>query len=92
MGMLQIQMKKTPAGMSPLEYSSFVHQNVANLCSRGDEDTGTRPEGANVWLLKPEQFEEYWTQQENLKQTPEVKEKYKKLTEQGQVVAVEIDW
>lgn len=89
MGMIETRIKKTPAGMVPAQYLAFVQNNVNRLCSQGDED-GDRPEGGKAWIVTPEQFEEVWNDQENIKK--ELKDKYRLLVEQGQVVAIEIDW
>jgi hypothetical protein len=91
MGMIVTYLKKTPEGKTPLEFCNECHRNVANLIANGDSD-GDRPEGGNASILKLEAFEEQWNTQENLRKNSEVKEKYRQLTAQGQVIVIEIDW
>jgi hypothetical protein len=38
------------------------------------------------------EFEELWNEQQNIRDTPEIKSKYKELASKGQLIAVEIDW
>lgn len=91
MGMLQVQMRKAPDGKTPTEFLREVEARCNVLASQGDAD-GDRPEGATAFILTPEKFEETWASQENLKQTPEIKEKYRQLTLEGKVIVAEIDW
>jgi hypothetical protein len=89
MGMLQTIMKNTPEGKIPSEYAGEVY---ARAVAQMDEDSGSSHDGCECWVLKPEQFDEYWESQENLKNTDEVREKYRKLTDEGRIIVLEMDW
>jgi len=85
MGMLEQHMKKLPDGKQ-------MHEYIKEMNSRLREYTEDGCEGYEIYVVDENNFEEYWSQQENLKQTDEVKQKYLDLSKQGKVIFVEIDW
>lgn len=85
MGMIEGSMRKTPDGQDPAAYLNKVIKNL----SEEDFDYMESYEGK---VLKPEEFEEAWSLQDNLKKEEAIKEKYRALTEKGRVVYVEVEW
>lgn len=86
MGMIQTFMKRVPEGKTAAQYAGEVHERAQQQIyeERGD--------GCECEILTLAKFEEIWEDQENLKKTDEIKEKYRKLTEEGQVIYLEMDW
>ena len=84
MGMIQTFIKKTPEGKTPWEFRSEVEKRLPEYSVGAD--------GAIVGFLTPDNFDEHWDNQENLKKTDEIRDKYRKLTSEGKVIFVEIDW
>ncbi len=90
MGMLETHMKLVPDGITLPDYLATVGVRVAE---RAAGDFGeARAEGHEVRAVTATSFDEDWSQQENLKQTDEVREKYRRLAGEGKVIYVEIDW
>ena len=89
MGMLDIRMRAVPVSLTLEQFVADIEARVRSLYHTPGEAS---PEGHSITILKPDDFEEQWSMQENLKQTPEVKEKYRKLTTEGRVVVLEVDW
>jgi len=87
--MLQTIMKNTPEGKTPSDYAGELYNRAV---AQMDEDAGSSHDGCECFVLKPEQFDEYWESQDNLKNTDEVREKYRNLTKEGRVVILEMDW
>ena len=83
--MLEQHMKKLPDGKQ-------MHEYIKELYSKLNEYTEEGCEGYEVYVVDQNNFQEYWEQQENLKQTDEVREKYYNLAKEGKVVFIEIDW
>jgi hypothetical protein len=84
MGMIQTLLKRVPEGKSRDEFMRQVEQRLPEFAA-GSEHSVVR-------VLTTERFDEAWQNQDNLKETPEVEAKYRKLTAEGQVIEVEIDW
>lgn len=84
MGMLQSLMKKSAEHQSGADFLAEVNGRLPDFADGA--------EGASAWILTGAQFEQAWREQENLKQTAEVKERYRAFTAQGRVVFVEIEW
>lgn len=82
-------MKKVPDDKTPGEFAGEVEMRAQ---AQMDEDAGSSHDGCDCRVLKPEDFDEAWNDQENLKDTEEVREKYRKLTEEGRVILLEMDW
>ena len=82
-------MKKVPEGKAPGVYAGEVEQRASRQMN---EDAGTSHDGCRCWVLKSDEFDEQWEAQENLKNTEEIKEKYRQLTSEGQVIVLEMDW
>jgi hypothetical protein len=85
MGMLEQHMKKLPDGKQMHEYLKEMHSRLREYTEDGCE-------GYEIYVVDENNFEEYWEQQENLKKTDEVRQKYLDLAKQGKVIFVEIDW
>lgn len=86
MGMIQTFMKRVPEGKTAAQYSGEVHERAKEQIYEEGGD------GCECEILTPAKFEEIWEDQENLKKTDEIKEKYRKLTEEGHVIYLEMDW
>jgi hypothetical protein len=84
MGMIQTMIKKVPDTKTVFEYLDEVRVRLPEFSAGA--------ESAEVDILSPAKFDEVWTDQDNLKDTPEIKDKYRRLTETGRVIYVEIDW
>ena len=59
------------------------------LETQGDGD-GDRPEHAEVIDVTEANFDEHWSNQEDLK--PEARDKYLERAKAGHLFAIEIDW
>ena len=84
MGMLQTILRKVPGGTTRSAYMQTLHTHVS--------DIQEEYENYEIFAVKPEQFEEIWSIQETFKDTPEIKEKYRGVAGEGNLIAVEIDW
>ena len=82
--MIQTLMKKVPEGKT---LQQFIKEVEARLPEYSDG-----AEGAEVIVVTPENFNDLWNGQENLKKEPEIEAKYRKLAAEQRVIAVEIDW
>jgi hypothetical protein len=94
MGMLEYKMKGIPErllaeGKTPEVYCREINERLTGLFHIPGE---AAPESASATILKPEQFEQAWEDQDNLIRNDTVKEKYRKWTAEGRVIWVEIDW
>lgn len=89
MGMIQTLMKKVPDDKSA---DVFAGEVAARAKAQMDEDAGNSHDGCDCRVLKLENFDEAWNDQENLKDTPEIREKYRQLTQEGRVILLEMDW
>lgn len=78
-------MKKLPDGKQ-------MHEYIKEMRCRLDDYTEEGCEGYEIYIVNENNFDEYWSQQENLKQTDEVRQKYLELSKQGKVIFIEIDW
>lgn len=79
-------MKRVPEGKTAAQYAGEVHERAKEQIYEEGGD------GCECEILTLAKFEEIWEDQENLKKTDEIKEKYRKLTEEGQVIYLEMDW
>jgi len=87
-GMVETHMRKIPDGMS--RFQAF--REIDNWLSNMSDDSDFRITSSDLKILKESEFEEAWEAQENLKKTPEIKEKYKNLTKEEKVIYIEIVW
>ncbi len=86
MGMIETHMKKVPDDKTALQYATEVLDRAKEKIY---EDGG---DGCECEILTPAKFEQIWNDQENLKKTDEIKEKYRQLTSEGRVIFLEMDW
>lgn len=84
MGMLETWMKRVPDGKQPHEFIKEVHDYMHDYSEGAD--------GYEVKWVNEENFDECWQEQENLKTSDQIREKYRDLSKQGKVVFVQIDW
>lgn len=85
MGMIITQIKRLPEGRERNEWANAVHKNAQNYVYENDG------EGFVVKWLKEEEFDAVWHEQENIKDTPEYRQKYLDETKKGNVLLLEID-
>jgi hypothetical protein len=88
MGMIQTILRKVPEDQTKRVFLESLHKQVQNKLDN-DEDGY---EGYEIFDVTEENFEEIWDVQETFKDTTEIKEKYRKVSQQGNLIAVEIDW
>jgi hypothetical protein len=88
MGMLETQIKRIPEGKTKSEYI----QKLLNQLEDHFSDYENSCESYEVKTLTEENFDEVWKVQDTYKDTPEIKEKYKNLAKEGQLVYIEIDY
>lgn len=86
--MIQTILRKVPEDQPKGVFLESLHKQVQNKLDN-DEDGY---EGYEIFDVVEDNFEEIWKVQETLKDTPEIKEKYRKVSKQGNLIAVEIDW
>jgi hypothetical protein len=84
MGMLQTILRKVPNAVTHAAYMKTLHTHTSNI----QEEY----ENYEIFAVKPERFDEIWSIQETFKDTPEIKEKYRGVASEGNLIAVEIDW
>ena len=89
MGMIQTLMKKVPDDKTP---SQFVQEVQERALAQMNEDAGNSHDGCECRVLEAQDFDVEWENQENLKKTLEIKEKYRNLTNEGRVILLEMDW
>ena len=80
MGMIQTLLQRLPDGTPPEKFITDVQRRLPAFA-----------EGAEhwkAWFLKLEEFEEAWTEQDNIKKTAEIKERYRLAASAGWVVVV----
>ena len=65
---------------------------MQTLHGDANRNTGGNYENYEIFVVKPEQFDEIWSIQDTFKDTPEIKEKYRGVAGEGNLIAVEIDW
>jgi hypothetical protein len=91
MGMIETHVKACKPEADAAAYRENLERKARELMAYGDGD-GDKPEGARVIVLTEENFEEHWRDNENLKDTPEIKAKYLDHAKAGRAFAIEIDW
>lgn len=84
MGMIQTIIKAVPESKTPAQFYTEVNNRMPDFAEGS--------EGYELKWLKPDEFDSAWKEQENIKDTPEIEAKYRKLTSEGKVLCVEIDW
>jgi hypothetical protein len=85
MGMIQTILRKVPDGVTPSAYMKTLHTQAYNNIEGDYEDY-------EIFAVKPERFDEIWSTQKTFKDTPEIREKYRGVASEGNLIAVEIDW
>jgi hypothetical protein len=88
MGMIQTILRKVPEDQTKRVFLESLYKQVQNKLDN-DEDGY---EGYEIFDVTEENFEDIWDVQETFKDTTEIKEKYRKVSKQGNLIAVEIDW
>lgn len=86
--MLQTIIRKVPDGKTQSELMQQVETELCEHFSQMDESC----EDYYVGSLNESNFENVWSVQETYKNTPDIKEKYKKLAKDGKLIYVEIDY
>ena len=87
-GMLETQIKRIPVGKTKSEYIQYLLNQLEDHFS----DFGNSCESYEVKTLTEENFNEVWEVQDTYRDTPEIKEKYKNLAKEGQLIYIEIDY
>ena len=85
---MEEQIKRIPEGKTKTEYI----QKLLNQLEDHFSDYDNSCESYHVRSLTESNFEEVWEVQDTYKDTPEIKEKYKNLAKQGQLIYIEIDY
>jgi len=88
MGMLETQIKRIPEGKTKSEYIQKLLSQLEDHFS----DYENSCDGYEVKTLTEENFNKVWEVQDTYKNTPEIKEKYKNLAKEGQLIYIEIDY
>lgn len=86
--MIQTILRKVPEDQTKRVFLESLYKQVQNKLDN-DEDGY---EGYEIFDVTEENFEDIWDVQETFKDTTEIKEKYRKVSKQGNLIAVEIDW
>jgi hypothetical protein len=88
MGMIQTFLYKVPEDKTIEIFQDFVKSKMEeNLKNNGEVYESVRS-----FAVPVVDFDQLWYDQENLKNTPETKEKYRDLANTNRLIAVEIDW
>jgi len=82
--MLETWMKRVPEGKDSPTFLKEVHDYMHEYAEGAD--------GYEVKWVNEENFDECWKEQENLKTSDQIREKYRDLSKQGKVVFIQIDW
>jgi hypothetical protein len=88
MGMIETRLKRVPEGKTLSETMSSLRKDLSDYFS----DYENSCEDYTVKLVEPENFDQIWEVQETFKNTPEIKEKYRNLAKNKQLIAIEIDY
>jgi hypothetical protein len=88
MGMLSAHLRVCPVTAKPSEFCSELRAWIQNKL----DDERDSYESFDVKIVSPAVFDEIWSYQETYKDTPEIKEKYRKIADEGRLIYAEIDF
>lgn len=86
--MIETRLKRVPEGKTLSETIASIRRDLENYFSDYDNSC----ESYKVELVEIEKFDEIWEVQETFKDTPEIKEKYRTLAKNKQLILIEIDY
>lgn len=86
--MIETRLKRVPEGKT-------LSETLINLRKDLDDYFSDHDNSCENFTIKPvetENFDEIWSVQETYKDTPEIKEKYRALAKNKQLIMIEIDY